>query len=124
MSEDLRILAEDIVDFLNGVEASCVKFKKQIEKLLGREVKARISEDRFNILKWEDERGARLGDFQVAYAKHNLPDKWRHTYNILKANTSLISNPFKEEGYEFRYWIYPSKYQDRIFRKKLNEAKP
>jgi len=34
MSEDLKIL-EDIVDFLNGLEACCIKLRTQIEKLLG-----------------------------------------------------------------------------------------
>ena len=121
MSEDLRILAEDITDFLNGVEASCVKLRKQIEKLLGAEVKARVSEDRFTGLKWQDEKGERLGNYQVASQSHNLPDNWSHAYNILKANSSLIANPFKEKGYAYRYWIYPEKYSDRIFRKKLGE---
>lgn len=85
------------------------------------EEKATLSEDRFNVLKWEKEKGSRLGDFQVAYKKLNLPDKWHHAYNILKANNSLISNPLKEPGYVCRYWIYPEKYTDRIFRKKLSE---
>jgi hypothetical protein len=123
MSEDFRILAEDIVDFLNGVEASCVKFRIQIEKLLGREVKARILEDRFNFLKWQDEKGVRLGDYQVSFTKHNVPESWSHAFNFLKANNSFIANPFHEEGYEFVYWIYPQKYSDRIFRKRLSEAK-
>jgi len=84
---------------------------------------ATIPEGRFSVLKWEDEKGSRLGDYQVAYQSHNLPDNWNHAYNILKANNSLIAFPLKEEGYEFRYWIYPQKYSDRIFRKKLGEAK-
>lgn len=123
MSEDLKILVEDIVVFLNGVEASCVNLRKQIEKLVGREVKAKIREERFEVLKWQDEKGSRLGDYQVAYQDHNLPENWSHAFNILKANNSLIADPFKEEGYEFRYWIYPEKYGDRIFRKRLGEAK-
>jgi hypothetical protein len=120
--EDLRILAEDIQDFLHGVEAQCVKLRKQIEKLLGREVRARIPEERFGVLKWQDETGSKLGSFQVAYAKHNVPENWSHAYNVLRANNSLIANTFKEEDYVYRYWIYPQKYSDRIFRKKLNEV--
>lgn len=87
------------------------------------EDKATLSEDRFNVLKWQGKKGERLGDFEVAYKEHNLPEAWNHAYNILKANNSLIANPYKEEGYEYRYWIYPEKYQNRIFRKKLGEAK-
>jgi len=33
--EDLKIFADDILDFLNGHEASCVKLRVQIEKLFG-----------------------------------------------------------------------------------------
>jgi len=123
MSEDLKILAEDIVDFCNATESVCVKLRLQIEKLLGTEVKARIPEDRFSTLKWQDEKGSKLGDYQVAYAQHNVPENWSHAFNVLKANNSFIANPFKEEGYEFRYWIFPEKYSDRIFRKRLSEAK-
>jgi hypothetical protein len=123
MSEDLRILAEDIVGFLNSIEASCVKLRKRIEKLLGSEAKARIPEDSFNVLKWQDERGVRLGDYQVAFTKHNVPESWSYAFSVLKANNSFIANPFHEQGYEFWYWIYPQKYSDRIFRKRLSEVK-
>ncbi len=123
MNEELRMFAEDLADFLNGVEASCVKLRTQIQKLLAAKVKAQLSEKPFTILKWQDEKGSRLGGFQVAYKTHNLPDNWHHAYGILKANVSLISEPFHEEGYEYRYWIYPEKYEDRIFRKRLVEAK-
>jgi hypothetical protein len=127
-NEDLFILAEDIVDFLNGVEASCVKLRKQIEELIGpmeSKPKALLTEETFTILKWQDEKGVRLGDYQVAYKTQNLPDKWQHCFNILKANNSVIANSFHMEGYVYRYWIYPIKYEDRIFRKKLigSEAK-
>ena len=35
--EDLKILAEDILDYLNAQEASCVKLRMQIAKLYGPE---------------------------------------------------------------------------------------
>lgn len=123
MSEDLKILGEDVVDFCNALESASVKLRLQIEKLLGTESNTKIPEDRFSVLKWQDEKGSRLGNFQVAYKSHNLPETWSHAFNVLRANNSLIASPFKEEGYEFRYWIFPSKYSDRIFRKKLGEAK-
>ena len=125
-SEDLKIFLEDFCDFLNGLEASCVKLRKQIEKLVGSEVKskAKISEETFNILKWDNEKGERLGDFQTAYKNKNVLESWQHAYNILKQANAVIGNRFHEQGYEYAYWIYPEKYEDRIFRKKLNEAKP
>ena len=122
MSEDLKIFAEEIVDFCNAAESACAKLRLQIEKLLGTEVKARILEDRFSTLKWQDEKGSKLGDYQVAHAKHNFPENWNHAFSFLKANNSFIAKPFHEEGYEFGYWIYPQKYSDRIFRKKLGEG--
>jgi len=123
MSEDFKIFVEDFMDFLNGLEASIVKMRKQIEKLLGSEVKTTLPEDTFNILKWDNEKGERLGDFQAAYKNKNVLENWQHCFNILKQNNSVIGSPFHLEGYQYRYWIYPERYEDRIFRKKLNEDK-
>lgn len=119
---DSEKLAEALTDFCNGLEASVVSLRRQIQAITKVEVKTRVSEERLKVLKWQDEKGSRLGDFQVAYKKHNLPESWSHAFNILKANNSLIASPLKGEGYAYQYWIYPEKYQDRIFRKKL-EAK-
>jgi hypothetical protein len=116
---------EDFVDFLEGLEASIVKMKMQIAKLVGSEAKpkAKISEETFSILKWDNEKGERLGDFQAAYKNKNVLENWQHAFNILKQANAVIGNPFHMEGYQYRYWIYPEKYEDRIFRKKLNEVK-
>ena len=78
-----------------------------------------IPEDRFSTLQWEDAQSVSLGNYQIAYTQHNIPDKWNHAFNILKANNALIASPFHEPDYQHRYWIYPHKYMDRIFRKKL-----
>jgi len=40
MTEDLTVFLEDLVDFLNGQEASLVKLRVQIEKLTGPQKKA------------------------------------------------------------------------------------
>ena len=124
MSEDFKIFLEDFLDSLCAEEARIAKLKRQIEKLLGpieTKPKALLSEETFNILKWQDEKGPSLGDYQVAYKNMNVVDKWQHCFNILRNNNSVIANSFHEEGYEFRYWIFPEKYEDRIFRKKLKE---
>jgi hypothetical protein len=121
-SEDLKVFVEDFVDFLDSLEACVVKLRRQIERLFG-EVKARVPEETFSILKWDDEKGERLGDFQAAYKNKNVLENWQHAYNILKQANAVIGNPFHLEGYQYRYWIYPDKYNDRIFRKKLSEAK-
>lgn len=121
MNDEVNILTESIVDFCNGLEALAVNLRRQLKGLA--EAKVVLSEETFDILKWVNEKGVRLGDFQVAYKNMNLPDKWLHAYSILKANNSLISNSFKDRGYVYRYWIFPSKYTDRIFRKKIREGK-
>ena len=121
-SEDLKILAEEIIDFCNGLEALAVKLRVQIEKLFG-EVKPKIPEETFSILKWQSEKGSRLGEYEVAYKSHNVLDNWQHAFNILKQSNAVIGNRFHEQGYEYAYWIFPEKYEDRIFRKKLGEAK-
>ena len=121
--EDFKIFLEDFVDFLNSLESSIVEMKKQIARLLGIAEKLTIPEETFTNLKWQNEKGAVLGDYEVAYKNQNVLDSWQHAYNVLKANNSVISNPFHMEGYQYRYWIYPEKYGDRIFRKKLEERK-
>jgi hypothetical protein len=126
MSEDFKVFLDDLMDFLSGLETSITKMKMQIAKLVGvaeEKSKAVLPEETFNILKWENEKGSRLGDYQVSYKSQNLPDNWNHAFNILKANNSLIANRFHEQGYVYAYWIFPEKYPDRIFRKKLSEAK-
>jgi hypothetical protein len=77
-----------------------------------------LSEQIFNILKWEASKGSRLGEFEAASKASNLPDKWNHAFNILKANNATIKIHFGPEGYAHYYWLYLDKYDDRIFRKK------
>lgn len=114
---------EGLIELCDRLEALAVGLRQQTQAIMKTEAKAGIPEDRFNVLKWEIEKGSRLGNYQVAYQRHNLPENWVHCFSVLKANLSFIDNPFLEEDYEFRYWIYPQKYRDRIFRKKLVEAK-
>ena len=124
--EDFELFLEDFCDFLNGLEASITKMKMQIAKLVGvaeEKPKTTLPEETFNILKWQVEKGNRLGEYEVAYKNQNILDSWQHCFNILKQNSAVIGNRFHEEGYGYAYWIYPEKYEDRIFRKKLNEVK-
>jgi hypothetical protein len=121
--EDLRILADDLVIFLNGIEASCVQLRKQMEKLFGPKVqpKASIPEDRFNGLKWKPEVGPKIKEYEIALIQDNNEQDWRHCYNILQANSAVIGQRFHEEAYEFSYWLY-SKMPYKIFRQRLAEA--
>lgn len=76
-----------------------------------------VSEESFNVLKWDESEGPKLGNFDVAYRDHNPPDLWQRAYNILKANNATLKDHHEHEGFTYYYWIYPDKYTDRIFRK-------
>lgn len=126
--EDFKVWLGDFTDFLNELEEvadktlrGVRKLKVQISKLVGVEEKPKLSEETFNVLKWQSEKGSRLGVYEIAYRSQNVLENWQHCFNILKANNATIANSFHEESYQFRYWIYPEKYDDRIFRKKLNK---
>lgn len=73
MSDDLKILAEDIVDFLNGIEASCVKLRIQIEKMLGSDFKRACKWDPGKI-HWEKREGAK-GEYERSEDVNNLEFK-------------------------------------------------
>jgi len=60
MEEDLANFLEDFLDFLNGLEASIVKMKEQIAKLVGAEPKFQWNPAK---IKWEKSQGAK-GEFE------------------------------------------------------------
>jgi hypothetical protein len=124
VEEDFANFLEDFCDFLNSLEEAVQKMKTQIAKLVGitEPEKPRIPEGTFTVLKWQGKKGSRLGEYEVAYKNQNVLENWQHAFNILKQSNAVIGNPFHLEGFQYRYWIYPEKYEDRIFRKKLNEV--
>jgi hypothetical protein len=84
---------------------------------------APVSEEDFNRLHWEESAGPKLGDFDVAYRDHDQPrDTWQRCFDFLKAENADINKHFSPEGFAYFYWLYPEKYQDKIFRKKRNGA--
>jgi hypothetical protein len=93
--EDLKIFADDILDFLNGLEASCVKLRKQIEKLWGAE---KPSWDPDGI-KWSQEKGAK-GPFEKSEDINSTDFK------------ELIKDLNAQKGKLYRdgyfYWLYQS----------------
>ena len=113
--EDLEILAEEIVDYCNAVESAVVKLKVQIGKLFGPKEDVAVKEETFTCLKFEPQKGAKLGDFETATQKNNTPDHWNTAFNILTKSNATINNRYHGLGYQFSYWIYG----DRIFRQVL-----
>ena len=77
---------------------------------------ATVQETTFTILKFERQTGAKIGEYEVAYAPNNIPDKFRQAYNILRNSNATIKDRYHGEGYEFSYWLYRA---DKIYRQKL-----
>lgn len=82
---------------------------------LGKE-HAAVGEITFTILKWDAQKGSKLGDFEVAYKASNDEDKWQHAFNILRNSNATIKERYHGADYAFSYWIYG---QDKIYRQKL-----
>lgn len=110
MSEDLVL--EAFLDFLDAVEAGIANARRTISQVKG--VTA-VKEETFHILKWEKKEGSRIGEFEVAYKKNNLADKWGPAYNILRKNNAAINNRHYGDGYLHTYWLYG---EGRIYRQK------
>jgi hypothetical protein len=116
MSEELT---EIFTDFLNAVEAAAVNAKRQIAELKGIAAHtAAVSEETFHTLKFEAQKGAKIGDYEVAYKPNNIEEKFQHAHNVLKNSNATIANRYYGEGYQFSYWLYG---QGKIYRQKLQK---
>jgi len=96
-------VAEAILDFANALEAACIQLKRYIGEQHG--VLA-VNEDTFTVLTFEKQHGNKIGEFQVAYKKNNVPEKFQRAFNILEKNNATISNRYCGGGYTFTYWLY------------------
>jgi len=112
-----EILDEEILGPLmnafNGFEAIAVQFKHAISQAMG---VVAVKEETFNILKFENQQGAKIGPYQVAYKANNISDKWNPAYNILRQNNATIADRYYGEGYVYGYWLYG---EGKIYRQKL-----
>ena len=77
---------------------------------------ATVEETTFTILKFEQQTGAKIGEYEVAYKASNIEDKWTHAYTVLRNSNATIKDRYHGEGYEFSYWLYGA---DKIYRQKL-----
>jgi hypothetical protein len=114
-----RVL-EILADVGSGLEAIGFQLKRNAAEIAepsaAKEAKpAAVSETTFSILLFEAQKGEKLGDFETASLKNNIPDKWNQAFNILRQSNATINSRYHGEGYICSYWIYG----DRIFRQKL-----
>ena len=77
---------------------------------------AAVEETAFTTLKWDPQKGSKLGDFEVAYKASNIEDKWQHAFNILRSSNATIKERYRGKGYSYSYWVYG---QDKIYRQKI-----
>lgn len=110
-------IVEVAVDFFNALEAACINAKHQIVEIVGVKKAGAVKEETFNILKFEKQQGAKIGQYEVAYKANNIEDKWTQAYNILKQENATINSRYHGEAYQHSYWLYG---EGKIYRQKLN----
>ena len=114
MSEE-KVL-EILVDYANAQESAAVNLKRQIAEIEGVKGVVAVKEETFNILKFDKQQGARIGEYGVAYKSKNIPDKFQQAWNILNKNNAVIGNRYCGEGYVYSYWLYG---ENKIYKQKL-----
>ncbi|MEM3823967.1 MAG: hypothetical protein QXH87_03455 [Candidatus Bathyarchaeia archaeon] len=109
-SEDLTILAEELIDFCNGLESLAVKLRVQIEKLLGvAEVKPKSSvcdaeNKQWNPdkIKWQEVEG-----FRGKYQRYPLEDEKPEStsdYRLLLEDLKKHDGRLTRDGWF--YWVF------------------
>jgi len=78
-----------------------------------------VKEITFNVLTFDNQKGDRLGDYQVAFKAKNLPDKFSPAYGILRQNNATIKNRYNGSDYAYSYWLYG---EGKIYRQKRKQA--
>jgi len=86
-----------------------------------KEPKAAVKEENFTILKFEEQLGAKIGPYGVAYKANNLTEKWSQAFNVLRNANATIKERYHGQGYQFSYWLYAT---DKIYRQKHKGAQP
>lgn len=105
--------SEALLNFADALENAALVLKQSI----GKELKTpQVSEGPFLTLKYEKRTGNRLKDFEVATKTLNSGSAdFDRCLSILKRNNTTIQNRFKDQGWQFSYWVY----QDAIYRQAL-----
>jgi hypothetical protein len=126
VEDKLDRISAVLADHGSHLEALGVQLKHNIAEIMrpgiAREPGA-LNEQTFNVLKFEAQSGAKLGEYEVAHKANNPPDawqvgidKWTYAYNVLEKSKATIDNRYHGEGYVFAYWLFG---EDKIYRQKL-----
>jgi len=110
---------------LDAVEGGIAAFRQQFASKKGVSAEqpktVAVREETFACLKFEPQKGERIGEYEVAYKEQNLLEHWNHACNILRQANATIKNRYHGEGYQYSYWLYGD---GRIFRQKLSQKQP
>ena len=102
------------IDFLvkvrDGATMIADACQERLEKLGPKEARQTLAvkEETLTTLKFEDQEGAKIGSYQVAYEKNNIPEKFNTARNILQQSNATINARYYGPEYEFTYWLYGS----------------
>lgn len=113
MSEKIN---EALLNFADAMENAALFLKQSI----GKELKTpQVSEGPFLTLKYEKRTGNKLKEFEVATKTLNSgSEDFERCLNILKRNNATIQNRFKDQGWQFAYWLYG---ENTIYRQTLKK---
>jgi len=111
-----------LFSLLDAVDGGIAAFKQQFAAKKGVSAEppkpVAVREETFACLKFEPQKGVRIGEYEVAYRENNLPEHWNHAYNILRQANATIKNRYHGEGYQHSYWLYG---EGRIYRQRLSQ---
>jgi hypothetical protein len=110
---ELALNLRDAIKIITDSANKYIEFTLSAEKKSSAKA---VSELTFTILHFEPLQSARLGDYEVAYKKDNVPDKLEAAYIILRDNNATIKDRYHGEGYQYCYWLYV---EEKIYRQKL-----
>src|SRR3990170_880252 len=83
------IIADAANEFLNSMAPSELGLENEHPA---------VNELTFTSLKWDAQKGSKLGDFDVAYKASNIKDKWQQAFNILRNSNATIKERYHGAG--------------------------
>jgi hypothetical protein len=119
MNKKEEAILKVLADFAINIEGACLNLKHKVAELIGVKEATAVKEETFTVLKWEKQQGNRLGEFEVAYKIHNIPERWSHAHGILRQSNATINNRYYGPNYEYSYWLYGD---GKIYRQKLKPS--
>jgi len=113
--------ADFLVKVRDGATMIADACQERLEKLGPKETRQTVAvkEETFTMLKFENQEGAKIGSYQVAYEKNNIPEKFNTAHNILQQSNATINGRYRGQAYVYSYWLYG---QGKIYRQKLKTS--